>query len=82
MTFTHLPQIAAFIRSTHCSFAGTFTSEALAVLANMKAQMEANTALVGITYDAMTDASHGELNTMVTITKLPAGGYEYTEVVA
>lgn len=82
MTFTHLPQLAAYIRSTHCSFAGTFTSDALAVLASMKTQMEANTALVGITYDAMTDASHGELNTMITISKLPAGGWEYTEVMA
>lgn len=81
MTFTHLPRIAHFIQSTHCSFAGTFTDNALSILGNMKSAMDKFPAIVGVTFEAMTDIQHGELNTQITINRLPSGGWEYIEVI-
>lgn len=82
MTFTHLPQIASFIQRTHCSFAGTFTDQALNVLGQMNREMMNFPAMIGATFPAMTDIQHGELNTQITINRLPSGAWEYIEVVA
>ena len=82
MTFTHLPQIAHFIQRTHRSFAGTFTDQALSILGQMNKDMTNCKAMVGVTFPAMTDMQHGELNTQITISKLPSGGWDYKEVVA
>ena len=79
MIFTHLPQLANFIQRTHCSFAGTFTDHALSILGSMKASMDECPAMVGATFEAMTDMSHGELNTFITVTRLQSGGWQYEE---
>lgn len=79
MTFTHLPQIAHFIQRTHSSFAGLATDMALTILGNMNASMTAFPAICGMTYEAMTDTDHGALDTFITISKLPQGGWEYIE---
>ena len=79
MIFTHLPQVAHFIQRTHCSFAGTFTDQALSILGSMKASMDQMPAMVGATFEAMTDIQHGELETFITISKLPSGGWQYEE---
>lgn len=81
MTFTTLPQMANFIKRTHCSFAGTFVSDTLTILGQMNADMIAFPAMVGATFEAMTDACHGELQTNITINKLPSGVWEYIEQV-
>ena len=79
MTFTTLPQLSNFIKSTHCEFAGTFISDTLTVLGQMNADMIAFPAMTGATFEAMTDPSHGELHTNITINKLPSGAWEYIE---
>lgn len=79
MTFTYLPQIAHFIQRTHSTFAGFATDMALSILGNMNASMTAFPAICGMTYEAMTDADHSEVNTFITISKLPQGGWQYTE---
>lgn len=82
MTFTTLPQVAHFIQRTHFSFAGTFTDNALTILGQMNASISSTPAMIGATFEGYTDYDHGELNTLITINKLPEGGWEYTEVVA
>lgn len=82
MTFTHLPAIASFIRNTHMSFAHRPVDTALDTLVEIKAYIAKTPAVVGVTVPAYTDYDHGEVNTEVTITRLPSGAWEYTERVA
>ena len=79
MTFTHLPQISNFIRRTHESFAGLPVSETLSVLRGMNASMLAFPAMVGATFEAVTDADHGAIRTEIEINKIHSGGWEYVE---
>lgn len=79
MTFTHLPKIAQFIRRTHESFAGCPVSDALGILGDMNASMMLFPAQVGASFEAMTDADHGSLATLVTVSRLPQGGWWYEE---
>lgn len=82
MTFTHLPAIASFIRRTHDSFAGLNIRFIKYVLANAKASCEQNSAIRGITYNAHTNADHGDLDTLVTIYRTPEGAWIYNERVS
>lgn len=79
MTFTHLPQIARFIRRTHESFAGRPVADALSILGDMNASMMLFPALVGASFEAATNAEHGSVETLVTVNRLPHGGWMYEE---
>lgn len=79
MTFTHLPAVANFIRRTHASFAGLPVSETLTILGEVNANMIAFPAMVGASFEAVTDTDHGSLKTVIEINKLPSGGWEYIE---
>lgn len=79
MTFTYLPQLAQFIRRTHSTFAGEPSAVALQVLGDMNAAMIQFPAMVGVTFEAETDADHGSLKTEIEINHLPQGGWNYTE---
>ena len=82
MLFTHLPQLANFIKRTHSRFAILKADKCLTVLGKMNAAMQSDRAMCGATFRAVTDCEHGSLNTLITINRLPSGAWEYTEVVA
>ena len=82
MTFTHLPQLARFIRRTHSMFAGSHVENALSVLGDMNLSMKLFPAMVGATFEARTNSDHGDLATLVEINRLPQGGWHYTERIA
>lgn len=80
MLFTTLPQVALHISNTHMEFAGTpWKDKVLPILGSMNAQIN-KTAMVGATFEAVTDIEHGELQTLITIEKLNSGLWEVTEV--
>ena len=79
MIFTHLPAVANFIRRTHESFAGLPVDNALTVLGNVNANMMDFPAMVGATFEAVTNGNYGSIRTTVEINKLPSGGWEYIE---
>lgn len=79
MTFTHLPQLARFIRRTHSTFAGSHAENALSVLGDMNLSMKLFPAMVGATFEARTNSEHGDLATLVEINRLPQGGWTYAE---
>ena len=82
MIYTTLPQVARHIRRTHSSFAGMGMENVLEVLGRMNANIMASPAMVGATFRAVTGAEYGGLNTLVTVNKLPDGGWECIETVA
>ena len=82
MTFTHLPQLARFIRRTHSTFAGSNVENALSVLGDMNLSMKLFPAMVGATFEARTNSDHGDLATLVEINRMPQGGWHYTERIA
>lgn len=79
MTFTHLPQVAGFIRRTHCVFGHHVVSDAMNILGRMNATMIANPAVVGMTFTACTKREYGSVHTRIEINKLPSGAWEVTE---
>ena len=82
MIFTHLPQLARFIRRTHSTFAGSNVENTLSVLGDMNLSMKLFPAMVGATFEARTNSDHGDLATLVEINRLPQGGWHYTERIA
>lgn len=74
MFFGHLPHVAAWIRRTHSTFAGLPAADCLQVLGRLNYQIS-NSAQIGATYTAMTDAQHGSLNTLLYVGRDDRGGW-------
>lgn len=78
--FTVLPQVAAWIRRTHSSFAGLPAADCLQVLGWLNGQIM-TTPAVGATYKARTDSQHGDLNTLLYIGRDDRGAWIIQEQV-
>lgn len=83
MRYGNLFQIANFLKRTHCLFADRpWQDEWLAILIYTKSQIEREgSPVTGITFPAMTDSCHGEIRTLITISKLDDGSWEVIEKV-
>ena len=79
MFYSNLPTLARHIRRTHTTFAGTYADNALSVLGDMHKAMMDNPSIVGITFPAFIYGDGVELNTEITITRLPEGGWDCVE---
>lgn len=79
MTFSFLPALKSFIRRTHSYFGGVNIKYVDFVLRNVKASFEADPALCGITYEARTNADHGNVKTLCTIERTKDGAWILTE---
>lgn len=83
MRYGSLVQIASFLKRTHCLFADhPWQDEWLGILAYTKSQIEKEgSPVTGITFPAMTNSRHGEVRTLITISKLDDGSWEVIEKV-
>lgn len=71
MTYNTISAIADHIRNTHNTFADMDISAMPAILDRFAAAFDSNTAMVGATWKATTLPEYGDLNTLITINKLP-----------
>ena len=90
MFYPTLRQAINFIVSNHMVFAETPWKDEMAnILLGMHQQILNVKPLVGMTFEAVTDCTHGELNTYITIEKVIidsdnksiSAGWEITETV-
>ena len=69
--FSTLRQVTDFIVNNHMVFAGTpWKDEMEDIICNTRDKIINSPALVGITYKAVTDVSHGEIPVLITINKI------------
>lgn len=90
MFYPTMHQVIDHITNTHMVFAGTPWKDEMAnILLGMHQQILKEKPLVGMTFEAVTDCTHGELNTYITIEKVIidsddksiSAGWEITETV-
>lgn len=71
MFYTTLSQVINHITNTNMVFAGTpWKDEMTCIILNTAEKIIREPALVGITYEAVTDCSHGEMPVYITIEKV------------
>lgn len=78
MYFTHLPQVARWIRRTHDTFAGLPALDCMRVLSDLNHRINTSP-VVGATYRAETAAEYGQLKTLLYIGRDDRGAWELRE---
>lgn len=73
MTYTTISAVASHISRTHSAFAEMDINKMSAILDKFAAAISSDKALVGATWKARTLPEYGDLNTLITINKLPNG---------